>query len=91
MCKLSRNQIERIRSNPNDVSWYPLGFTYDLSENFIREFKDYLYWHLISYHQRLSEAFLIEFIEDISTEHLRHNRKISQEVKERIISMKALL
>ena len=43
---LTNSQIKEIRLKPNSQDWYNLSITRDsLSEDFLREFKDYVYWN----------------------------------------------
>jgi hypothetical protein len=76
--------------------WYRISRNCELSEDFIKEFKDKVNWCRISAFQYLSEEFLIEFIKDIEigddyTTGLRNNEKIPEEVLKRIINLKKLL
>lgn len=76
--------------------WYKISRNCQLSEYFIREFRDNVHWWNISGFQYLSEPFLIEFIKDIKigndyTMGLIHNEKISEDVLKRIIDLKKLL
>lgn len=44
-----------------NINWYKISMYEHLSENFIREFKNYVNWTYISKHQKLSENFIREF------------------------------
>lgn len=43
------------------IQWNYISEFQELSEDFIREFKDKVYWHWISKYQKLSENFIREF------------------------------
>ena len=49
----------------NNVDWVHVSYSYDLSENFIREYQNKIDWYFISKHQILSENLIIEFIERV--------------------------
>jgi hypothetical protein len=42
-------------------SWYNLSSNYELSEEFIRKYKEKVYWYYIFTRQKLSVSFIIEF------------------------------
>ena len=54
----------------------------NLTEDFIREFKDYLHWSTISHDHFLSKEFIIEFADKIKFKELFKNKHISKEVKD---------
>jgi hypothetical protein len=75
-----------------DKFYIPYLFAFqDLSEDFIRDFKDATYWVYIFEYQNLSEAFMIEFLDYLDPWYLRKNKKIPQDLKDKIIAMKALM
>jgi hypothetical protein len=82
---------EFIREFRDRVWWVYISYTQELSENFIREFHRKVQWDSISRYQNLSEEFMIEFINDIHIRRLFDNRKIPQDVKDKIIALKSLL
>jgi len=51
----------------------------DLSENFIREFKDKLDWTNISYHQKISEDFIRKFTGRINWYHISSSQNLSED------------
>ena len=55
---MTSEEIENIRKNPHSVHWYYISKSQKLSEDFIREFKDYVNWYCISAYQKLSEDFI---------------------------------
>ena len=59
--KLTQEEIEEIRKNPNGIDWHNIYYCKELSEDFIKEFKDKVVWGCISTNQRLSENFIREF------------------------------
>lgn len=50
-----------------------------LSENFIREMKDYVYWPLIGIYQPLSEDFILEFLPYLNRRHISSYQRVSLE------------
>lgn len=54
-----------MRTKPDDVDFMEISQRYILSENIIREFKDWLHWDFIGSDQKLSEEFIIEHLEYI--------------------------
>ena len=91
MLSLIKEDIEKIKKYPEVQDWNYISTVYKLSEDFIREFKEKVDWSAVSRKQELSENFLIEFIEAIDIFMLKWNKKIPQEVKDRIIAMKELM
>ncbi len=61
----TEKQIELLNSigitDLNKINWYNISSYKILSEDFIREFQDYVYWEGISINQTLSEDFIREF------------------------------
>ena len=49
-----------IKRNKNKIKWEWMSKRKILSENLMREFKDYVNWHSISIFQDLSEDFIKE-------------------------------
>jgi hypothetical protein len=47
-------------------SWYNISTYHNLSEEFIKEFKDKVFWKSISKNQILSESFIREFKDNVS-------------------------
>jgi hypothetical protein len=86
--KLSEDFIEEFHRN---VHWRSIFAYQNLSEDFIRKFKYKAYFWNIVMHQNLSEEFLVEFIDEIDVRWLRDNKKISKDLKEKIIAMKELM
>jgi hypothetical protein len=58
--------IEEIRKDPESQDWKEISFGWDLTEDFIREFQDYVYWTWISGNQELSESFIREFKDKVN-------------------------
>ncbi|MBW3021025.1 hypothetical protein KY334_07050 [Candidatus Woesearchaeota archaeon] len=62
MKKLTQEQIENIRKNPDKWAWnWEAISQYDLPEDFIKEFKNRINWFMILIHHKFSESFFIEF------------------------------
>jgi len=75
---LSEKNIEGYRKYPNAQYWDIIS-EYDLSEDFIREFQDYVYWFGISYYQELSEEFMLEFKHKLDWTCLSFHKNLSKE------------
>jgi hypothetical protein len=82
MKELSQLEINRIRKNPGNRSWRCLCFERTLSEDFIREFQNYVYWKYISMKQKLSKLFIAEFKDKIYFQNLLENKNIPREIKD---------
>ena len=63
----------------DDVNWLNVSRNIQLSENFIREFKDKVYWIEISYYQNLSENFIREFQYSVTWSYISERQKLSEE------------
>ena len=63
----------------DDVNWLNVSRNIQLSENFIREFKDKVYWIEISYYQNLSENFIKEFQYSVKWNYISERQKLSEE------------
>jgi hypothetical protein len=50
----------------NEVDWFHISIYCELSEDFIREFKDEFNWGCISIYQKLSEDFIREFADKLN-------------------------
>ena len=74
--------IEEIRKNPKAQNWVNISVNEILTEDFIREFKDYVDWFDICYYQVLTEDFMREFADKIDFEYLMESEYISDEIKE---------
>jgi hypothetical protein len=77
MKKLSKEEIEEIRKDPIIADWYHFCGNYDLSEEFIREFKDYLNWWKLSYYQNLPESLIREFQDIVNWSNILSNQALS--------------
>ena len=74
--------IEEIRKAPSKICWDDIFNSQKLSEDFIREFENYLDWWQISIYQNLSKEFIIEFSDKVYFNNLLKNNNISDEIKE---------
>jgi hypothetical protein len=70
-----REQIE----NNCVVNWDGISQYQTLSEEFIREFKDYVEWYLISKSQILSEDFIREFKDRVYWSYISYYQTLSEE------------
>lgn len=77
--KLSQEQIEGMRTDPDNIKWRGFCYHYVLSEEVIREFQDRVDWADISWRQTLSENFMREFQDKIHWENLSWYKNLSKE------------
>jgi hypothetical protein len=79
--KYTEEKLKNIIKNNvlEAADWSNISVYQDLSEDFIREFKDKICWSSISLYQSLSEDFVLEFIDRISWLFISINRKIKIE------------
>lgn len=70
--------------------WYQIsGYTYPrLSEDFIREFKNYLNWEEVSWYQNLSKEFIREMINYVDKHSIVSSDKITNKEYEEMIAVK---
>jgi hypothetical protein len=61
------------------VNWGVISASQELSEDFIRKFKDQLDWELICIHQKLSESFIEEFSDRVDWYSIGWRQNISKE------------
>ncbi|NCC71448.1 ATP-binding protein [bacterium] len=61
------------------ISWWRISEFQKLSEDFIREYKDYLDWYHISCCQTLSEEFIIEFEDKVHWNCISRYQKLSNQ------------
>ena len=80
--KPTEAEILLYRQNPKEIVWSWVSSDFELSEDFIREFKDYVDWNNIFAYQKLSKEFIIEFAGKISFNDLMYNTHVSNDVKE---------
>jgi hypothetical protein len=79
MKELTSDLLNRIRKDPNSVNWDYICYSYELSEDFIREFQYMVYWYRISVYQKLSEDFMREFQDRVDWAHIAKHQKLSEE------------
>ena len=60
-------------------NWFRINIYHKLSEDFIREFKDYVDWRWISEYQKLSESFIREFKDEVYWGYISMDQKLSEE------------
>lgn len=64
-----------IKEFKHKVSWQGIGLNrIQLSTDFIREFKEYVYWNNISIYQYLSEDEIIEFQDRVNWRSISHHK-----------------
>ena len=74
--------LEEIRDDPGKIYWDDIVNSQKLSEDFIKEFQNYLDWWTICFFQNLSKEFIIEFFDKLNLDYLINNEFISDEIKE---------
>jgi hypothetical protein len=62
----------------DDVDWNYISIYQNLSESFIREFKDMVKWNWISEYQKLSEDFIREFSDRVVWGHISQYQELSE-------------
>ena len=62
-----------------NIDWIEISEKENLTEEFIREFSEYLYWYSISICQKLSENFIREFKDKVYWYSVFKNQKLSRE------------
>ena len=76
---LTENQISSIRENPRQYNWCIMSLSYKLSENFMREFSDYIKWAYICIYQKLSEDFIRDYHTKVLWYFIGSNQNLSEE------------
>ena len=83
-----------INKFKNGFIWYLIAYhRISFSEEFIREFKDYVSWECVSLGQTLSEEFICEHLNQININKLFKNKniKLTKEFKDKIKVLKMLI
>ena len=80
--ELSNNIISNIRMHPKRYDWMYISYYRTITEDFMREFKDYIIWKGVCLSQKMSKEFIMEFIDKIDFNLVIHNNDISKEVKD---------
>ena len=57
---------ELLNTDYKEIDWPSISERKNLSESFIREFKDYVDWNYILMYQNLSESFIREFQDKVN-------------------------
>jgi hypothetical protein len=67
--RVTEEHLKAARKDPSSCNWYFFAVHYTLTEEFIREFKDYFVqkWGLVFTNQELSEEFIREFDEKVES------------------------
>ena len=81
-----KDLIASIKKNSFKINWGNISTNKTLSEDFIREFKDYVIWSEISKYQNLSEDFIIEFKNKVDWYSIYLHQKLSTEFHDKYIS-----
>jgi len=77
--KTKEDMIKKYGSNPDKWNWAYISYSYKLSEEFIREFKDKVCWYDISGYQKLSEDFIREFKDKVNWHNISAYQKLSED------------
>ena len=80
--ELPNNIISTIRKHPKRYDWSYICYHRNITEDFMREFQDYIIWKVISLRQKMSKEFIVGFVYKINFKLVLENDKISQEVKD---------
>lgn len=80
MLTLSKDDIKKIRSNPQKNLKANLASKYSLSEEFIEEFQNYLDWEDIFYYQKLSPSIIKKFSERVNWESISCRQKLPEDL-----------
>jgi hypothetical protein len=77
----SYNLFDNLNELPdkNNYFWTNISEYQNLSEEFIREFKDNVNWSYISIYQKLNESFIIEFKDKVYWNYISRDQKLSEE------------
>jgi len=65
--------------NPQTELWQGVSKNYSLTEDFIRDFRDYVTWDWITVKQIMSDEFIEEFKDRILWDHLCKYKKLSED------------
>ena len=63
----------------SQINWIEISRTPNLSEDFIRDFKDQVDWKLISQYQTLSEDFIREFADQLEWSQICQHQTLSED------------
>jgi hypothetical protein len=66
-------------SQNDNMNWAVISCSQELSEDFMRKFKNNLDWELLSYSQKMSESFIEEFSDIVDWYHISWRQNISKE------------
>jgi hypothetical protein len=88
--KYSMNFIYELAPHLSKYQWHDISISQDLSEDFMIKYSDKLSWHIISKYQKLSENFILNNLELINIDWLEENKRIPNELKEKVKFMKEL-
>ena len=79
----NKNVLDRIfeetgikYNSIKNINWKEISIHKNLSENFIREFRNDVNWYWISRYQKLSENFIREFQKEVDWEHISEYQKL---------------
>jgi len=86
MMELTEQEIKDIRKNSNNYNWFNISSDYNLSEDFIIEFKTRVSWYYVSIYQKLSENFIIEFQDNVDWYWISYYQELSDEFIRKNIS-----
>lgn len=92
--KLSESFLEMLISKKHIIDypdWQIISETQNLSENFIRKYKNELWWSCISAYQKLSDVFIIEMSDYIDYRNLKFNKNLKYILKESKFIMSVLI
>jgi hypothetical protein len=89
--KCSEKELEKNIDLFNQIEWNIISYSQKLSESFIEKYSHKLDWGWISIYQELSEKFIMKHLDKISVFWLMENKKISNNIKKEIKTLKDII
>ena len=78
-CKNPEIYLREMLDIMTEKNWNSVSKCQNLSESFIREFKDKVEWEYISKYQNLSEDFIREFRDKVDWDYISEYQKLSED------------
>jgi hypothetical protein len=79
MKKLTKKEIEEIRKDPDYQDWLDIVEHYELTEEFMEEFRYYLDWDWVPLHQKTTKDFLDKYEEEVDWPFIFSYQYLSEE------------
>lgn len=74
--KYDDNSIRKQIANGDNIKWDVISYYSELSEEFMKEYKDFINWKNASMMQYMSESFIIEMKDYVDWKELRRLSKL---------------